>query len=263
MDFKPKMLIIEPETSGLNELINSLTSKFEVYLSLINDNPVEYINRFQIQIVLIHVNDDNLIQVLNVIKSIRFKSQFDDLPILIYMQEADKYIISKCIAEGVQDYVIRHSDLDLFTQKAYNLVSFYHSIQFKLSGRYDYQRLLMNRKNIFAEFDKEVERIVLNDLNYSIKDLANKLNTSIATLERIVKKSTGKTPNKYIVKRKLERAEVLLGTRKFNIKEVAFMVGFSSASHFTRTYKQYFGTTPTGRDMVFLCLFYLNQISFY
>lgn len=262
MEFKPKMLIIDPETSGLNELVNSLTSKFEVYLSFINDKYTDYINRFQIHIVLIHVSEESVTDTVNAIRSIRSSSLYDDLPILVYMKEVDKNVISKCIAEGVQDYVIRNADLDLFTHKAYNLVSFYHSIKFKVSGRFDYQRLLMSRKNIFAEFDKEVERIVLNDLNYSIKDIACRLNTSVATLERIVKKSTGHTPNKYIVKKKLERAEVLLGTRKFNIKEIAFMVGFSSASHFTRTYKQYFGITPTGRDIAFLWMFYFNPFNF-
>ena len=61
---------------------------------------------------------------------------------------------------------------------------------------------------------------------------------------RLFKQSTGITPHQYLIKCRIDRAKVLLKERKLSISDVAFEVGFSNQSHFTKHFKRLTGTTP-------------------
>ncbi|NPD92911.1 AraC family transcriptional regulator [Xylanibacter muris] len=62
---------------------------------------------------------------------------------------------------------------------------------------------------------------------------------------RMFRSKTGKTPKTYIIKQKMERAELLLVTTDNPIKNVAMQVGYDDCSHFNKTFKAFSGMTPT------------------
>lgn len=55
----------------------------------------------------------------------------------------------------------------------------------------------------------------------------------------------GSSPYKYLRNMRLEKAGILFNEGKINVTEAAHMVGYSSLSHFTKAFKQYFGVTPS------------------
>jgi AraC-like DNA-binding protein len=56
----------------------------------------------------------------------------------------------------------------------------------------------------------------------------------------------GTTPNGYILSRRLARAsEMLTINPDATVTEIAFELGFSESSYFTRCFRQRFGTTPS------------------
>ena len=59
------------------------------------------------------------------------------------------------------------------------------------------------------------------------------------------KATTGKTFTTYLTTYRLQVAKRLLATTILNIGEIAFKVGFSDLSHFTRTFKSYYDTSPS------------------
>ncbi|MGM9674058.1 MAG: helix-turn-helix domain-containing protein [Bacteroidaceae bacterium] len=62
---------------------------------------------------------------------------------------------------------------------------------------------------------------------------------------RIFKKRTGETPNNYIIKKKMEAAELLLITTNDTIKNIALVIGYEDCSYFVKTFKAFAGVTPT------------------
>jgi AraC-like DNA-binding protein len=54
----------------------------------------------------------------------------------------------------------------------------------------------------------------------------------------------GKTIPQYIRDLRMERAAEMLKTGKYNVTQVAFAVGYSSASHFSTAFHQSFGCCP-------------------
>lgn len=78
-----------------------------------------------------------------------------------------------------------------------------------------------------------------------LADLANEANLSVFHFHRLFRSETGKTPLEYINTIKLEYAmHYLMVYPESRMAEVAFESGFSSPSVFSRSFQQYYSTSP-------------------
>jgi AraC family transcriptional regulator len=56
--------------------------------------------------------------------------------------------------------------------------------------------------------------------------------------------STGRSPHRYVMERRIERARALLWDGDRPIPDIAYAAGFSSQSHFTANFRRVTGLTP-------------------
>ncbi|WP_020618390.1 response regulator transcription factor [Paenibacillus daejeonensis] len=64
-------------------------------------------------------------------------------------------------------------------------------------------------------------------------------------LSVLFKQKTGSSFTDYLIKTKMETAYRLLQTTEYKTYEISEMVGYSNAKNFTRTFKSFYGTTPS------------------
>ena len=62
---------------------------------------------------------------------------------------------------------------------------------------------------------------------------------------RLFKQSTGLSPHRFVIGRRIERAKELLVTDSASIASIAQAVGFRTASHFTTVFHRATGVTPS------------------
>ena len=79
----------------------------------------------------------------------------------------------------------------------------------------------------------------------SISELAEMCNVSVNYFERLFKEYSGMSPASYRIKRKLERAKILLSAGDMTVKQVSYELGFYDTAYFCRVFKKAFGITPT------------------
>lgn len=94
------------------------------------------------------------------------------------------------------------------------------------------------------KFNKCVEKHI-SDSDLSVEDLGSDMCLSRVQLYRKVKALTGKSPVEIIRETRLLRASQLLSDSSLTISEIAYRVGFSSPSYFTKCYRDMFGKSPT------------------
>jgi len=82
------------------------------------------------------------------------------------------------------------------------------------------------------------------DQDVSLSELAGVLNLSQYHFCRLFKQSTGTAPHQYVTRCRIDRAKQLLLTTQLTITEIAFAVGFTNHSSFTRLFRQAVGLTP-------------------
>ena len=78
----------------------------------------------------------------------------------------------------------------------------------------------------------------------SLFRLAAEAGLSPAHLTRELKRVTGVAPHQYVLRRRAERARVLLARSHLAIGDVALAVGFSSQAHLNVVFRRVYGITP-------------------
>lgn len=76
-------------------------------------------------------------------------------------------------------------------------------------------------------------------------ELARRVGLSSRQVERLFRRYLDTTPRQYALAHRLKRARMLLRTTSLCVLDVAMTVGFATASHFTKSYRDHFGVTPT------------------
>lgn len=79
----------------------------------------------------------------------------------------------------------------------------------------------------------------------SIEEIAHYTGRSLATFKRDFKKISELTPEKWLIKKRLERAYELMNTGGKKVVDVYAEVGFRNPSHFSTAFKREFGMSPT------------------
>ena len=91
---------------------------------------------------------------------------------------------------------------------------------------------------------KEVVEARLDNSDVSVEDLAADMNLSRVQLYRKVKTLTGSSPVELLRTARLNRAYQLLLTTDKSVSEVAYAVGFTAPSYFTKCFKEEYGMLP-------------------
>ncbi len=80
--------------------------------------------------------------------------------------------------------------------------------------------------------------------NPSLEALAQHVGISPYHLSRAVKNTTGLSPHRLVMRRRIQEVKHLLTATTLPLVEIATMVGFASQSHLTTAFKKESGTTP-------------------
>lgn len=84
---------------------------------------------------------------------------------------------------------------------------------------------------------------------FSQEDLAHYTGRSLATFKRDFKKVSDLTPEKWLIRKRLEVAYDLLRDGGRKVADVYARVGFKNKSHFSAAFKRFYGISPSAVDM--------------
>jgi AraC-like DNA-binding protein len=79
----------------------------------------------------------------------------------------------------------------------------------------------------------------------SMQQIASFTGRSLATFKRDFKKISKLTPQKWLIKKRLEMAYIKLKEEKKKVQDVYMEVGFKNPSHFSTAFKKQYGVPPT------------------
>jgi len=80
---------------------------------------------------------------------------------------------------------------------------------------------------------------------FTVDELSDEVNMSRMQLHRKLKALTDQSPGEFLRKFRLERAKQLLSIEGTQVSEACFKVGFNNVSHFSKSFREFAGVTPT------------------
>lgn len=96
----------------------------------------------------------------------------------------------------------------------------------------------------FLELLRQHVQEQIGNSDFGVEELATQMGVSRVQLYRKVKQQTGRTPVDIIRLSRLNRSKILLQTTDLSVSEIAYQVGFTAPSYFTKCFKDEFGILP-------------------
>ena len=124
-----------------------------------------------------------------------------------------------------------------------------------VQSKFDCQSLLwrllsmMTESTLTAYRDRDYidEAVLFMTSNYerpiTVADVATAIGLDRSYFARLFRERLGTSPHEWLLRYRMERARVLLGT-DLKICEVALSVGFADALYFSRRFREHFGISP-------------------
>ncbi len=97
-------------------------------------------------------------------------------------------------------------------------------------------------------FMAKVDGLILENMEneeFSVERLSQLLFLSPSQTYKKIKNKTGLNPSEYIRNKRLEKAHQLILTSDLSLSDIAWNIGFSHLSYFSRSFHCYFGYKPS------------------
>lgn len=147
---------------------------------------------------------------------------------------------------GADSYISKPFNSQLLLSRIRNLISNRRQLRqfFGDNQTIEKESISALDKDFVSRFKSLVEE-KMNAPELNVEDLGRDMGMSRVQLYRKLKSLTNYAPNELLRQMRLKKAASLLATSEMTIAEIAYEVGFSSPSYFTKCYKEQFGESPT------------------
>ncbi len=149
---------------------------------------------------------------------------------------------------GADDYITKPFHPDLLLKRVRNIIKNREKIWNKISSDTDIlpQGLELTTKD--EDFLKKAVSIIeenLSNSDFSQEKFCREIGMSKASLYRKINSLTNQSINEFVRNVRLKKAaEILRCGKQIHIAELAYQVGFSEPSYFTKKFREYFSFTP-------------------
>jgi DNA-binding response OmpR family regulator len=149
---------------------------------------------------------------------------------------------------GAEAYVMKPFNVDVLNAQIKSVLENRTILQNRLGGIKKIDQLQEEVPVLDNQFlEKVIEKITLHieDTDFNSEELAQVLGISQRQLYRKLKGISGNTVHEFITKVKMNKAEELLKNSDLSVSQIAYKVGFSEPSNFSRTFSKHFGCSPS------------------
>jgi len=180
-------------------------------------------------------------------RRIKRNNRLASIPIIMLTAKDDKLTEAESIKAGVDAFMSKPFVADMLKARVKQLLKSKEILRSNL--RVENIATVKNEviesaeEKLLADVTKVIEDNI-SDSDMNVGYVCEKTGLSSKQLYRLLKNLTGVSPVDYIRQIRMKKAAMLLQQHKFSVSEVMYMVGFSSASYFSKCFSAQFGCTP-------------------
>ncbi|MCD8029923.1 MAG: ATP-binding protein [Bacteroides sp.] len=244
---KPTILIVEDNTDLLEMLADVFHPIYHVYTATDGVEGLSLVQQLQPDIVLGDVMMPNM-SGKEMCYRIKNSVELSHIPVvLITAQTSVEYAIEGYMY-GADDYITKPFHVKLLIARCNNLIKGRKILMERFSRKQEQivtANAVTEQDKIFIERTMEIIRRNFDNPAFDMNMLASELNMGRSKLYIRLKEVTGFTPNEFTLKLKLDEAmDLLLHHPEYNITDIAYRLGFSSARYFSKCFKDLYGKSP-------------------
>ena len=244
---KPHVLVVEDNTDLRHFIIDSLGNEFNF---LEAENGVQGLEKATTEIPDLIISDVMMPEMDGITMAGKIKTDIrtSHIPLILLTAKSSEDSKLSGLSSGADDYLTKPFNKNELLLKVRNGVNRQLKLRERLRAELmstapKVEVLSEDEKFLNSVKEKILER--LSDEQLSVESLADDMGMSRVQLYRKVSGLTGISVNELIRKLRLQRAAQLLQQKWGPVSQVAYEVGFSNLSYFSKVFKEEFGTLPS------------------
>ncbi len=180
---------------------------------------------------------------------IRADERLSHIPLVVLSAKstgADKVSLYEI---GADNYLVKPFEIDELKAVVHSLIQVRNQLREQFKSNFldspELEEIHENKEHSFIEKVIGIIMDNLDDHDFNIVMLCNKLKLGRNQVQRKIKALTDLTPVEFVRDIRLKEAAKLLKSTDQSISEIAYQTGFNNLSYFTKIFKQTFDKTPS------------------
>lgn len=243
---RPEVLIIDDNSDIRSYLRTALSSTYKVSEAVDGKSGLEMARRIVPDLVISDI-------MMPVMDGLEFCSQLKQdkaishIPVILLTARSLDEQRAEGYKHGADAYIAKPFSLELLLSRIDNLIESRKKLSQMFSNTDEngvYEKLSNETDKTFVTQLRKIIQENLGNSEFNVERIGDEIGLSRVQLYRKVKALTGHSPVEMLRKARLMRARHLLRTTEKSVSEVAYSVGFSTPSYFSKCYKDEFGESP-------------------
>lgn len=246
---KPIILIVEDEDDIRDYIAGALTASYDV---IVAENGEQGLKAAQASIPDIIVSDVMMpiMDGMELCRNIKSNIETSHIPVILLTAKDTLQDKAQGYNAGADSYITKPFSASLLKSRVSNLLEAKRKTALLFSSNNALKRSVVkdSLNKIDNEFLEKMSQIIEENLmneKIDVTVIAQELSMSYSSLYRKIKALTGVSTGDFIRKIRMRKAEELLLSGKYNISEIANLVGLNSVSYFRECFKEEYGESPS------------------
>lgn len=240
------ILIVEDNYELQLFLLDVFKNNYNVIIAEDGIKGLEYAKQYMPNLILSDIIMPG-IDGIELCKKVLANKSISHIPFVLMTAENNKNIKLDGLKTGAVEFIHKPFNVSELALKIRSIISSGEQIR----DKYKRELISVPRVDIAKSDDElllhkialEVESEIQN-VDFNLLKLANKLKMSQTTLYRKCHALTGRTLVEFVRLIKLKKAAIILCKHEYSISETAYMVGFNDSKYFSKCFKKEFKVSP-------------------
>jgi len=181
-------------------------------------------------------------------RKLKTDERLSHIPVILLTAKADLDSKIEGLEFGADDYVTKPFEAREVQVRVKSLIEQRNKLREKFTRMIDINPVEIAATSTDEQFVKRLLDIFENHVaesDFSTEDFAREVGMSRSNLHRKLQTLTNQPTHKFLRTLRIKRAAQLLKKSAGSVTEVAYAVGFTNPSHFTKIFHKHFGQTPS------------------
>lgn len=244
---KPLILVVDDIPEVRTYIIQSLGKNYQTIESHDGADALKKVAEFQPDLVLSDVMMPQM-DGFELTREIKSGSNTEHIPVILLTAKAEPENKLEGLETGADAFIEKPFKRKYLRATVNNLLESRIKLRSHYRDALDYEDPDQKMSRVERKFLEEIRNMVLQNIGkeeMSVDEISTRMGVSRVHLYRKVKKLTNMSVSEYVTSVKLKKSLELLRNSGKTISEIAYEMGFSSPSYYTRCFKDQFKMSPS------------------
>ena len=244
-----KVLVVDDDDSMLDYLSDSLKHSYKIITARNGNEGLKLAVSQMPDLIITDVVMPEM-DGMQLVKALKGNSLVSHIPVIMLSGKNKLQDRMMGFDTGADSYLPKPFYISELKSVMANLINNRLIVKGKYSGQQEQAEKVTPVNFEFSDelFMKRLMAIVnknISNSDFNITQLVDEVGLSRTQLHRKLKELTGFSAARFLQNIRMQQAMKLLKEKRVNVSQIAYSVGFSSQTHFSTTFKQYYGVSPT------------------